>query len=196
MFRYSILFFIVFLSFGELGSDEIKKIQKYLNNISSLKSDFTQISGDGSITYGTIFMKKPDKFRIVFHKPQNEILISDGKKVALINKKINSVSMYSIDQIPFNFLLSKHINFKNYIVSETTKKNNILSFKISEKKQNGKKVKLIFENKPLSLKKWEIEDQQGNLIQISLSKLSTNILLENQKFLILDPRKNPFSKKD
>ena len=187
---------MIFLSFGELGSDEIKKIQKYLNNISSLKSNFTQISGDGSITYGTIFMKKPDKFRIVFHEPQNEILVSNGKKVALINKKINSISMYSIDQIPFNFLLSKQINFKNYIVSEIINKNNILSFKISEKKQKGKKIKLIFENKPLSLKKWEIEDQQGNLIQISLSSLFTNILLENQKFLILDPRKNPFSKKD
>ena len=196
MSRYSILFFIIFFSFGELGSDEIEKIKKYLNNISSLKSDFTQISGDGSITYGTIFMKKPDKFRIVFHKPQNEILVSDGKKIALINKKINTISMYSIDQIPFNFLLSEHISFKNYIISETTNKNNILSFKVSEKTQNGKKIKLIFEKKPLNLKKWEIEDSQGNLIQISLSNLSTNITLENRKFLIVDPRKNPFSKRN
>ena len=89
-------------------------------------------------------MKKPDKFRIVFHKPQNEILVSDGKKVALINKKINTISMYSIDQIPFNFLLSEHISFKNYIISETTNKNNILSFKVSEKTTKGKKIKLIF----------------------------------------------------
>ena len=196
MSKCSILFFIIFFSFGELGSDEIKKIKKYLNNISSLKSDFTQISGDGSITYGTIFMKKPDKFRIVFHKPRTEILVSDGKKIALINKKINTISMYSIDQIPFNFLLSEPISFKNYIISETTNKNNILSFKVSEKTQKGKKIKLIFEKKPLNLKKWEIEDPQGNLIQISLSNLSTNITLENRKFLIVDPRKNPFSKKN
>ena len=196
MFRCSILFFIIFFSFGELGSDEIKKIKKYLNNISSLKSDFTQITGDGSITYGTIFMKKPNKFRIVFHKPQNEILVSDGKKIALINKKINTISMYSIDQIPFNFLLTEYISFENYIISETINKNNILSFEVSEKKQKGKKIKLIFENKPLNLRKWEIEDQQGNLIQISLNNLSTNITLENRKFLIVDPRKNPFSKKE
>ena len=196
MFRCSILFLIIFFSFSELGSDEIKKIKEYLNNISSLKSDFTQISSDGSITYGTIFMKKPDKFRIVFHKPQNEILVSDGKKIALINKKINSISMYSIDQIPFNFLLSEQISFKNYIISETTNKNNILSFKVSERTQKGKKIRLIFENKPLNLKKWEIEDPQGNLIQISLSNLSTNIKLENRKFLIIDPRKNPFSKRE
>ena len=196
MSKCSILFFIIFFSFGELGSDEIKKIKKYLNNISSLKSDFTQISGDGSITYGTIFMKKPDKFRIVFHKPRTEILVSDGKKIALINKKINTISMYSIDQIPFNFLLSEPISFKNYIISETTNKNNILSFKVSEKTQKGKKIKLIFEKKPLNLKKWEIEDPQGNLIQISLSNLSTNITLENRKFLIVDPRKNPFSKRN
>lgn len=196
MFRCSILFFIIFFSFGELRSDEIKKIKKYLNNISSLKSDFTQITGDGSITYGTIFMKKPNKFRIVFHKPQNEILVSDGKKIALINKKINTISMYSIDQIPFNFLLTEYISFENYIISETINKNNILSFEVSEKKQKGKKIKLIFENKPLNLRKWEIEDQQGNLIQISLNNLSTNITLENRKFLIVDPRKNPFSKKE
>ena len=196
MSRCSILFLIIFFSFGELESDEIKKIKKYLNNISSLKSDFTQISGDGSITYGSIFMKKPDKFRIVFHKPQNEILVSDGKKIALINKKINTISMYSIDQIPFNFLLSEHISFKNYNISETTNKNNILSFKVSEKTQKGKKIKLIFEKKPLNLKKWEIEDPQGNLIQISLNNLSTNITLENRKFLIVDPRKNPFSKRE
>lgn len=196
MSRCSILFLIIFFSFSELGSDEIKKIKEYLNNISSLKSDFTQISSDGSITYGTIFMKKPDKFRIVFHKPQNEILVSDGKKIALINKKINSISMYSIDQIPFNFLLSEQISFKNYIISETTNKNNILSFKVSERTQKGKKIRLIFENKPLNLKKWEIEDPQGNLIQISLSNLSTNIKLENRKFLIIDPRKNPFSKRE
>ena len=64
------LVFIIF-SFGELGSDEIKKIKKYLNQYFLTKiQDFTQISGDGSITYGTIFMKKPDKFRIVFTNPE------------------------------------------------------------------------------------------------------------------------------
>ena len=82
------------------------------------------------------------------------------------------------------------------MISETTNKNNILSFKVSEKTQKGKKIKLIFEKKPLNLKKWEIEDLQGNLIQISLNNLSTNITLENRKFLIVDPRKNPFSKRE
>ena len=85
-------------------------------------------------------MKKPDKFRIVFHKPRTEILVSDGKKIALINKKINTISMYSIDQIPFNFLLSEHISFKNYIISETKNKNNILSFKVSKKHKGRKKI--------------------------------------------------------
>lgn len=167
----------------------------YFKNIKTLESDFTQISMDGSVSYGKIFMERPNKFKIIFNPPQNELIISDGRKIALINKKIKTISLYGMDQIPFRFLLSKTTDFDNFKISKIISKNNILSFKISEP-DSKKKIKLIFENRPFSLKKWEVIDEQGNLTQVSLSNLTINVNIEKNIFVITDPRKIPFGRKE
>ena len=161
----------------------------------TLKSDFTQISMDGSVSYGKIFMERPNKFKIIFNPPQNELIISDGRKIALINKKIKTISLYGMDQIPFSFLLSKTFDDDNFKMSKIMSKNNILSFKISEP-DSKKKIRLIFENRPFGLKKWEVTDEQGNLTQVSLNNLSINENIEKNTFVITDPRKIPFGRKE
>lgn len=193
--RFYIIFLVSIFISSPLITSEKKKVEVYFNNMKTLKSDFTQISMDGSVSYGKIFMKRPNKFKIIFNPPQNELIISDGRKIALINKKIKTISLYGMDQIPFSFLLSKTFDYDNFKMSKIMSKNNILSFKISEP-DSKKKIRLIFENRPFGLKKWEVTDEQGNLTQVSLNNLSINENIEKNTFVITDPRKIPFGRKE
>lgn len=195
IYKFYVFFLVSTLISSPLITNEKKRVEEYFKNIKTLKSDFIQISRDGAISYGKIFVKRPNKFRITFNPPQNEFIISDGRKIALINKKIKTISLYSMDQIPFRFLLSETSNFDNFKISKIMGRNNILSFKISEQ-DSKKQIKLIFENRPFSLKKWEVIDEQGNLTQVSLSNLSININIEKNIFVITDPRKIPFGRKE
>ena len=195
IYKFYVFFLVSTLISSPLITNEKKRVEEYFKNIKTLKSDFIQISRDGAISYGKIFVKRPNKFRITFNPPQNELIISDGRKIALINKKIKTISLYSMDQIPFRFLLSETSNFDNFKISKIMGRNNILSFKISEQ-DSKKQIKLIFENRPFSLKKWEVIDEQGNLTQVSLSNLSININIEKNIFVITDPRKIPFGRKE
>ena len=46
-------------------------------------------------TTGNIKIKRPGKMRIEYNKPVSNLIISDGIKVALINKKSSSINLYS-----------------------------------------------------------------------------------------------------
>ena len=194
--RYIVYIFFCLFSLNLCASSNLKKIENYFKNLKSLKSDFVQVSSDGSLSCGSILIARPQKFRIEYESPSNDLIISDGNRIALINKKINSISFYSLDQIPFKVIISENFTFDNYEILESKNENNVVSVKLTEKIKNQEQaIKIIFEKSPFRLRKWNVIDQE-RITQVTLSNLQINIDLKNKNFIISDPRKYPFSTKD
>ena len=79
--------FIIILynkSFSDVNTD---KIINYLSSFNTLKSNFIQVNTNGDILTGKIALIRPGKFRIEYNET-SLLIISDGKKVAVINKDI------------------------------------------------------------------------------------------------------------
>ena len=101
--------FIIILynkSFSDVNTD---KIINYLNNFSTLKSEFIQVNQNGDVLTGRILLLRPGKFRIEYDQI-SLLIISNGRKVAVINKDIKNISFYRLNDLPSSILLFKDIS--------------------------------------------------------------------------------------
>lgn len=195
MFKKFFIILILFLcqNFNE-NKQNFKIISTYLNKLNSLSANFIQVNQNGEHSNGKIRIEKPGKIRIDFEN-NNKSLIGDGRKIALINKKFSQITYYNYDQIPLKILLSTEFSLESFIVKDFVDYENIIEIELSENntKNNGS-IRLIFENNPLKLKKWIVNEFNGGKIEIFLSNLEVNKKMNNNFFRIESPKKLDFNK--
>jgi outer membrane lipoprotein-sorting protein len=168
--------FIIILynkSFSDVNTD---KIINYLSSFNTLKSNFIQVNTNGDILTGKIALIRPGKFRIEYNET-SLLVISDGKKVAVINKDIKSISFYSLKDLPASMILFKDISLNAiHLIKSKNLENRIEITFTTNKKKNDEIIKITFEKQPLIMKKWSIDGLNETKTEIMFN----NLLLDNQ----------------
>ena len=168
--------FIIILynkSFSDVNTD---KIINYLNSFNTLKSNFIQVNTNGDILTGKIALIRPGKFRIEYNETPL-LIISDGKKVAVINKDIKSISFYSLKDLPASMILFKDISLNAiHLLKSKNLENRIEITFTTNKKKNDEIIQITFEKQPLIMKKWSIDGLNETKTEIMFN----NLLLDNQ----------------
>ena len=189
-FQLIISSLFIFISSSLKSDENIKKIFSYLENFSSLKSDFIQINNNGNILTGKIFLSRPGKIRIEYNE-NPLVVISDGKKVATVNKKLKNVTFYSLNDIPIKMLLYKDFDLNKIKILNYREKDNNLFLDLTENKfaEQGF-VEIIFEKNPFQMKKWTVISNDQSKTEILLNNLEFNSKIKKNKFDISeeDPR--------
>ena len=195
IFFISIIFCLI-VSF-KYSENDLKKISDFFDDFNSISAEFIQLGSNGEKKNGIIKIKKPNKIRIEYLQPSNILLISDGKKLAVINKKLENISIYKKDELPLDlFLNTKSLIDKKNIINYSDKENIIeieLSFNNLEEQGS---IIFFFEKKPLQLKKWTIKEITGIKTEMYLKNIIFNEELSKKEFTIADPRKIPFGRKE
>ena len=179
LFKFYIFFSIIFFSILlnndllSLDNERIKKIEDYLNKLNNISSNFIQINSDGLKVKGKLFLSKPGKLRIEYEKKENPLIIADGKWLHYFDMELNEIQSVTIEKSPAWILLKKKVNLKkDFKIEALNKKNNKTFITLSNKDlENIKTIKLIFLNKPLTLKGWTIIDFNEIQTTVSLLKI-------------------------
>ena len=188
--RIIILFLIVFVYKSSFSNTNEQKILKYLQNFDSLKSDFIQVNNNGNVLSGKITILRPGKVRVEY----NEIpllIISDGKKIASINKELDSITFYRIKDIPLALLLFKNFSLKNVQILDYFDLENQLQIRLKEKdKESEDFIDILFEKNTFTLKKWTVFKNKSNKTEVLLENVRLNDKINKKIFEIEedDPR--------
>ncbi len=183
----------LFLASLSPNKPKINQISEYINNIQTISSDFIQTNSNGESFSGIIKIKKPGLLLLDYYKPSNNKIISNGKEVALINKKNKTITYYNLKQLPIKVFLDSNFSLDNFKIIKYQEDQKKIEFEINDKKNNNAgSIKFIFQDSPLLIKKWIIKDIQGFETQIFLSNTIINSKLEDLNFKIEDPKKLPF----
>ncbi len=150
-------------------------VKEYLYNLNSLEADFLQVSSDGSIKEGKIFLSLPGKLRISYNNPDNLLITSNGFWLTVQDKKLKQTNNFPLNQTPLNLFLNKELNFdEDKFKTKFEKSSGIIALTFSgNEKLNSSIFKLIFTTSPLKLKKWVIIDEFDNETSILLQNLVT-----------------------
>lgn len=174
------LFFISIISnvnsyADNLNNRDFNYVKEYLNNLNSLEADFLQISSDGDVKEGKIFLNIPGKMRISYKNPDNLLITSNGFWLTVQDKKLKQTNNFPLNQTPINLFLNKKLNFnEDEFKIKFEKRSGIITLIFSDnQKLNSSMFKLIFTNTPLRLKKWVIIDEFNNETSVLLQNLVT-----------------------
>ena len=194
--KYEFILLVIITLFLESFSpnnSRINQISEYIDNIQTISSDFIQTNSNGESFSGIIKIKKPGLLLLDYNTPSNNKIISNGKEVALINKKNKTITYYNLEQLPIKIFLDNNFSLNNFKIIKYQEDHKKIEFEINDKKNNNSgSIKFIFQDSPLLIKKWIIKDIQGFETQMFLSNTTINSKLEDLNFKIEDPKKMLF----
>ena len=164
------------ISFAEINDNKsIEKVKDYLNKLVSLEANFVQISSDGEIKKGKIFISLPGKLRISYEKPNDLLMTSKGFWLVVQDLRLKQTNNIPINQTPLNIFLNKQLNFDNkkFDVNYENESGIVSLEFIGKDLFIGTSFKLIFTDNPIQLKKWVITDEFENKTSVLFQNLIT-----------------------
>lgn len=171
----------------------LAQLSAYLNALTTAEAEFTQISADGSISTGKLFIKRPGRVRFEYAPPDQSLVMAGGGQVAIFDAKSNQPpEQYPLKRTPLNLILARDVDLTNakmvvghYEVQDTTR----VVAQDPENPEYGT-IELVFTNDPVALSSWVITDDMGNKTDVILDRMILggdlppslfNITLEQQK---------------
>jgi len=172
---------------------DIVRIEAYLNDLSTLRSEFVQINPDGRKVTGELYYQRPDKMRLDYDPPSPILIISDGWWLTYYDRKLEQVSHLSINSTPLGFLLSDHIRLSGEVtVTDVTRADGELKVTLIQSDEpNQGSIQLAFAEEPLELRRWTVVDAQGQATYVVLEALETGMPLDRELFRFRNPQFYP-----
>ena len=114
---------------------------------------------------------------------KKKIIIADGKRFAIVQKRYKKVYYYSLKKTPLFYILDKEniLNLmRDYQPSEFDL--NIIGYEIIE--NNSNKLQIFFDKKSLDILGWKTIDAYSNEVNFLIRNVKKNISVEKVIFKI------------
>lgn len=192
MFNYlNLLLIILLFSFSKysfsdtFAEEDLIRIQKYLEELNSFEAEFLQISPQGEVKKGKLYLDLPGKLRINYTQPSDLLITSNGFWLVIQNLKLKQTNNIPINQSPLNTFLNKKIVLnKRDVRIKLRKLSGVISLTYSDKENmQSPFFRLEFSDNPIKLKKWIIKDEFENKTTVLLQNLTIGQKYSNQLFI-------------
>jgi outer membrane lipoprotein-sorting protein len=149
-------------------------ISTYFSNLKLAQAPFTQVSGDGYVTTGQLWINRPGKMRFNYDGPNASYVVATLGAVYIVDGKSNQPpEVYPLKRTPLSFLLSKDVDFAqaNAVIGhETDGVMTIVTTHAPDKPDLGQ-LELHFSANPTALSKWVVISETGERTTVILGPL-------------------------
>lgn len=165
----------------------LNEISGYLNAMKTAQSAFTQINGDGSISTGRVYIKRPGRVRFEYDPPEEAMVLASANTVAIFDGRSNQPpETYPLRRTPLSVILARNVNLAkanmvvghDYDGTATT-----VTAQDPEHPEYGS-IQLKFTANPVELRQWIINDNAGGQTTVILGEMEQGVPLKNTLFNI------------
>ena len=148
----------------------VERALGYLNNISTLRARFVQVSSNGTYAEGELLIDRPGKLRFDYDPPVPVLLIANGLSFLFYDRELEQASFLPLWETPLWFLIREEVKLSDdMLVEKVTQETGTLRVTLRDAgNPDIGEITLVFEDRPLSLRKWQVVDAQGVLTEVSL----------------------------
>ena len=171
---------------SETARTDLERVSQAMNAIHSLEGNFVQIGPEGQIDQGRFYIAKPGRMRFEYANPNPTLIVSDGRWVAVQNRKLNTVDRYALWTTPLNLILGDDIDLRDNadIVSVEHRGDELLVSAREHKSHVNGDLLLVFSEPTLALKQWTVKDAQGLLTTVAINNVKSGVPLDPSLFTI------------
>lgn len=160
-------------------------ISGYLNKLQTAKGEFTQINDDGSISTGTIYIKRPGRMRFEYNPPESTLVVVGANTVAIFDKKSNqSAESYPLNRTPLSIILARNVDLGRARMVTGHAFDGTATVVTAQDPDNPEygNIQLKFTDGPTELRQWVINDGNGSQTTVILGELQKGGNLPNRLF--------------
>ncbi len=164
----------------------LNQISSYLNTMQTVQGSFTQINADGTISTGTIAIKRPGKARFDYNPPEKALVLVSSGAVYVLDRKTNAQpETYPLNQTPLSIILARRVDLTQagMVTGHGFDGTATVVTAQDPKRPEYGSIQLKFTASPVELRQWIIDDGNGNLTTVVLGALE-DASLPNRDFLI------------
>lgn len=158
----------------------LNAISSYLNKFTTAKGGFTQINGDGTISTGTIYIKRPGRIRFEYSPPDKSVVMAGGNTVAIFDGKSNQApEQYPLGRTPLSIVLKKNVNLAaaKMVVGHTSDGTTTTVVAQDPKHPEYGNIRMMFTSSPVELRQWVIVNDTGGETTLILNELAKGVAL-------------------
>lgn len=173
------------------ADDTLARVERYLNALTTIESEFVQIAPDGSIASGRFFLKRPGKMRWQYEPPVPVLMIANHGELVYYDFELDQVSHIPMDETLAGFLAQDSIRFDPKVVKilEQTAQDGVIRIRLTQAEMPDEgELTLEFSDAPLQLRNMIVKDASGQETNVSLNNARFGLPLENKLFIFRDPR--------
>jgi outer membrane lipoprotein-sorting protein len=162
-----------------------QKIADHFSSVKSMSGEFVQFGPKGEQTGGKFFLERPGKIRFNYDGASNFKVISDGKSVVILNKKLNTSDLYPLSKTPLKLLLDDRIDLSGDRVKSVKEENDLTTIQLADKSVFGNsKITMMFDPKSYELRQWTITDAQGKDTTVMVFNVKEGVSFAADTFAI------------
>ncbi len=139
-----------------------QKIADHFSAVKTMTGEFVQFGPRGEQTGGKFYLERPGKIRFNYDGPSRFQVVSDGRSVVILNRKLNTSDLYPLSKTPLKLLLDNRIDLSGDRVKSVTEEEDLTTIQLADKSVFGNsKITMMFDPKSYELRQWTITDAQG-----------------------------------
>jgi outer membrane lipoprotein-sorting protein len=171
----------------------VDKAVAYLQDLNEARGRFTQTDGRGAASAGELFLKRPGKARFAYDPPSGLLVVSDGGRVIVQDKRLNTFTAYPLGATPLSLFLAKTIRLdKGVAVTRVTRGADGFAITARDgQKANAGQITLTFTDAPMTLIGWAVTDARGQTTNVRITGLQRAAGLDPALFVLKDTRPRP-----
>ncbi|NQW12338.1 MAG: outer membrane lipoprotein carrier protein LolA [Alphaproteobacteria bacterium] len=175
--HFAILSLLTFLGcsahaqgFNAQDKADIQRVERYFNGLTTVRSTFLQASSTGHVAQGMFWLSRPGRLRFEYEEPSPILITADGLWLTYQDNELQQTTQIPLFTSPLGVLVDDAVVLGEDLVVETiTRQSNVLRLRLRQRDDPEQGVvTLVFQDRPLSLKQWVIEDAQGIEVKVAL----------------------------
>lgn len=168
-------------------------ISSYLNGLTTAKGEFTQINGDGTISTGTIYIKRPGRVRFEYNAPDTGLVVAGSNTVVIYDTKSNQPpETYPLARTPLSIILARDVNLGQARMVTGHTFDGMATTVTAQDPENPQygNIQMKFTGPAPELRQWIINDGNGGQTTVVLGELEKGGNLPNRLFDVGSPASN------
>ncbi len=171
----------------------LAQISQYLNQLQTAQGGFTQINADGTLSTGTIYIKRPGRIRFEYNPPEKSLVIGQGGQLAIFDPRSNTgPETYPLNQTPLGIILQRNVDLDRarMVTNQTSDgTTTTITAQDPDNPQYGN-IQMVFTGSPIELRQWIVTDDVGSQTTVILNDLVSGGSISERKFNIVSATSN------
>ena len=165
----------------------LNEISSYFNAMTTAEAQFSQITDTGETSTGRLFIRRPGRIRFEYDPPEATLVVVGGGQVAVFDPKSRDEPLrFPLRHSPLNLVLEREVDLaqRDMVVAHfEVESKTAVTLQDPENPDYGF-IQLIFNDNPVQLDQWVVQDNSGGQTHIILDSLTEGGKLSNMLFNI------------